>query len=236
MQHNPPVQVTVLLLAAGSGRRLGAAIPKQYLRVAGRTLIEHCLWSLSREPRIQAVQPVIAADDALFGELMRGRSYSFELLPPVAGGAERAISMARGLAALPPGCEWVAVHVAARPVPPADMLSRLFDAAKQYGAAVPGLMVADTVKEVDAAGRVVGTLDRGRLRAVQTPQVARRAWFAEAVVSGQALHVHTDDASLLEAAGFPVFVCEGDAANRKITTQADLEWLLQYLGEESHEL
>ncbi len=230
MQHNLPVQVTVLLLAAGSGRRLGAAIPKQYLRVAGRTLMEHCLLSLSREPRIRAVQPVIAADDGFFDELIRGRVYSFELLPPVTGGSERAISMARGLAALSPECAWVAVHDAARPVPPVGMLSRLFDAAKQHGAAVPGLMVADTVKEVDAAGMVVGTLDRGRLRAVQTPQVARRAWFAEAVATGQVLHAHTDDASLLEAAGFPVFVCEGDAANRKITTQADLEWLQQYLG------
>ncbi len=228
------MHVTVLLLAAGSGRRFGADTPKQYLRVAGRTLIEHCLLSLSREPRVQAVQPVISGNDMLFADVVRGQAYPFELLSPVSGGAERALSMARGLDRLPADCTWVAVHDAARPVPPVAMLTRLFDAAEAHGAAVPALTVMDTIKEVDAMGRVVATLDRHRLRAVQTPQVARKAWFDEAVDRlGQTLCAYTDDASLLEAAGFPVYICEGDAANRKITTPADFDWLQHYLDEEN---
>jgi len=228
------VHVTVLLLAAGSGRRFGTDTPKQYLRVAGLTLIEHCLLSLSREPRIQAVQPVIARDDVLFPDTVYGHVYPFELLPPVPGGAERALSMARGLAVLPADCAWVAVHDAARPVPPAPMLARLFDMAEAHGAAVPGVPVTDTVKEVDSTGRVVATLNRHRLCAVQTPQVVRRAWLDEAVSRhGRTLRGYTDDAALLEAAGFPVFICEGDVANRKITTSADLDWLRRHLEEES---
>lgn len=224
------MHVTVLLLAAGSGRRFGAGIPKQYLRVAGQTLLSHCLLSLSREPRIRAVQPVIARGDALFAEVMNGQHYAFDLLPPVTGGAERALSMAKGLAALPEDSEWVAVHDVARPVPPAPMLARLFDTALQHGAAVPALPVTDTVKKVDASGRVLVTLDRHQLRAIQTPQVARKVWFDRAVNDKQQdLHTHTDDASLLEAAGFSVFVCAGDAANRKITTAEDMDWLQHHI-------
>jgi len=225
------MHVTVLLLAAGSGRRFGTEIPKQYLRVAGRTLLAHCLLSLSQEPRVRAVQPVIADGDAFFAESLNEECLTFELLPPVTGGAERAISMCRGLAVLPEGTEWVAVHDVARPAPPASMLTRLFDAAGRYGAAVPGLPVTDTIKQVDRQGMVQQTLERQALRAIQTPQVAKKAWFDQAVaVQGERLHVHTDDASMLEAAGFPVHVCPGDVRNRKITTPEDLDWLRQMEG------
>ena len=224
------MKVTVLLLAAGSGRRLGSETPKQYLRVGGETLLEHCLLSLSREPRIDAVQPVIAEDDAYFSTCIEGHDFPFSLLPAVTGGAERALSMAKGLAFLPGDTEWVAVHDVARPVPPADMLTRLFDAALRHGAAVPALPVTDTIKQVDAEGRVLATLDRHQLRAVQTPQVARRQWYDRAVKQlQQDLHAHTDDASLLEAVGYPVFVCSGSTANRKITTSEDMDWLHHHI-------
>jgi len=224
------MRVTVLLLAAGSGRRLGSETPKQYLRVAGETLLVHCLRSLSREPRIDAVQPVIAEGDAFFSTCIEGHDFPFSLLPAVTGGAERALSMANGLAVLPGDTEWVAVHDVARPVPPADMLTRLFDVAAQHGAAIPALPVTDTIKQVDAEGRVLATLDRHQLRAVQTPQVAKKEWYDRAVDQLQRdLHTHTDDASLLEAAGYPVFVCVGDAANRKITTPEDMDWLQQHI-------
>jgi len=220
------MRVTVLLLAAGSGKRLGSELPKQYLHVAGAPIIRHTLNSLAAEPRIVAVQPVIAEGDGWFAEAVAGHSYPFELRTPVVGGAERAISMANGLAALPEECEWVAVHDAARPLPSAALLADLFAAALHCGAAVPGLAVTDTIKRVDGEGRILETLVRSELRAVQTPQMARKRWLLEAMELQQGrLHLFTDDVSLLEAAGFPVQVSRGEAANRKITTCEDLAWL-----------
>jgi len=226
------MRVTVLFLAAGRGRRFGGDTPKQYRRVGGLPLVTIALRSLAREPRIHAVQPVLARGDAMFAECVRGERFPFTLLPPVEGGEERAISMARGLAALPENVEWVAVQDAARPVPSPRLLCDVLDAALAHGAAVPGVPVHDTIKRVDAHGRVVQTLERASLRAVQTPQVARRAWLEEAVRAERArLGRHTDDASLLEAAGFPVWVSRGDVNNRKVTTPEDMAWLERWLRE-----
>jgi len=224
------MQVTVLFLAAGSGRRFGGEISKQYQRVNHIPLVVIALNSLAREARISAVQPVLAKHDEYFFECLDKESFPFDVLPSVTGGSERAISMANGIAALSGNVEWVAVQDAARPVPSPKVLADVLDAAQQHGAAVPGLPVHDTIKRVDDDGRVLQTLDRHALRAVQTPQVARREWFVTAIESEkERMHLHTDDASMLEAAGFPVFVSPGDANNRKITTQEDMAWLQHYL-------
>ncbi|RMH51880.1 MAG: 2-C-methyl-D-erythritol 4-phosphate cytidylyltransferase [Zetaproteobacteria bacterium] len=223
--------VAVLLLAAGSGRRIGGPVPKQYLDVAGRALLCHTITSLRREPRIRWIQPVIAeGDEARFAAAVATLPQE-GLLPPVHGGRERACSMAAGLKALPGEAGLVAVHDAARPLPPVEMLSALFDCAAAHGAAVPGLPVTDTIKLIDDTGVVVQTPPRARLRAVQTPQVARRDWLAAAIAqAGDALAGFTDDAALLEAAGYPVRITPGAPENRKITTAEDLRWLKEQLG------
>jgi len=220
------MKTAVLLLAAGSGSRFGGAVPKQYVRVHGKALILHTLAHLALEPRISLVQPVIARGDACFAKLIKDHHFPFDVLPAVTGGEERSMSMQRGLAALPQDIELVAVHDAARPLPSQALLTDVLDVAERFGAAVPGLPVFDTIKRVDADGKVLDTPDRHSLRAVQTPQAARRDWFEQALQwEAGRLHVHTDDASLLEAAGFDVHVSRGDARNRKITTAADLLWL-----------
>jgi len=220
----------VLLLAAGSGSRFGGTIPKQYVEVAGKAIVLHTLEHLALESRITLVQPVISSGDAYFPELVHEHDFPFDLLPPVAGGAERSMSMQRGLAALPPDIELVAVHDAARPLPSQALLSDVLDLAERFGAAIPGLPVHDTIKRVDANGKVIETPARQQLRAVQTPQVARRDWFEQALaLEAERLHLHSDDASLLEAAGFDVYISRGDVDNRKITTQADLAWLQSVL-------
>ena len=219
------MNVGVLLLAAGQGRRLGGELPKQYQMVEGRPLLAWALESLAAEPRFRVVQPVIAAGDRHYAEAVAGHAFPFVLLPAVSGGAERADSMRCGLAALPDDVAWVAVHDAARPIPSPALLGRVLDAAAAHGAAVPGLAVHDTIKQVDAEGRVVATLERAALRAVQTPQVARRSWLEQALAAVDAGMTWTDDASLLEATGFPVHVSDGEEGNRKITTAEDLAWL-----------
>ncbi|MDX8413016.1 MAG: 2-C-methyl-D-erythritol 4-phosphate cytidylyltransferase [Mariprofundales bacterium] len=223
--------IAVLLLAAGSGRRFGGDIPKQYQEVNGVPLLLHTLLSLQEEARICWLQPVIGAGDHLrFSAAVADNSFDFNILPPVIGGSERALSMALGLQSLPPEVTMVAVHDAARPLPSARLLRLLFDAAEAHGAAVPGLAVTDTIKEVDEHGVVVRTLDRHRLRAVQTPQVARREWFEQAIAhAGDRLADFTDDVSLLESVPFPVHITLGEARNRKITTVADLRWMEEEL-------
>jgi 2-C-methyl-D-erythritol 4-phosphate cytidylyltransferase len=222
--------IAVILLAGGRGSRFGGDIPKQYCTVAGKPLICHTLQALAAEPRIQLVQPVIAADDCWFSDCVAERDDPFTLLPPVHGGAERALSMQAGLAALPDAVNVVAIHDAARATPSAALLHAVFDAALQHGAAIPGIAVHDTIKRVDANGKVLETLPRPSLMAVQTPQVMRRDWLQQAITQeSERLASHTDDASLLEAAGFDVYISQGHRNNRKITTPADLIWLRDYL-------
>lgn len=226
------MQVGVLFLAAGSGRRFGGDIPKQYQCIHGISLVELGLRHLAAEPRITWLQPVLAEGDTRFAACLAAQKLPYTVLPPVNGGAERAISMRCGLAALPAECQWVAVQDAARPIPSPRLLKHVLDAALLHGAAIPGMDVFDTIKQVDEQGRVVATLNRSSLRAVQTPQVARRANLEAALkrFSGE-LERFTDDASLLEAAGFPVFVSTGEASNRKITTLQDMDWLRRHWEE-----
>jgi len=224
------MKIGVLLLAAGSGSRFGGPVPKQYVDVSGRALLLHTLEHLAAAPAIALVQPVVSEGDYRFAELVDGLSFPFQLLKPVAGGAARSLSMQQGLMALPHDIDLVAVHDAARPLPSAGLLADVFAMAAQHGAAVPGVPVNDTIKRVDEHGRVLETPARESLRAVQTPQVARRAWFEQAIrLESENLYQHTDDASLLEAAGFDVFVSRGDVNNRKITTAEDLIWLEAHL-------
>ncbi len=224
------MDIGVLLLAAGSGSRFGGSIPKQYVQVCGKPLLMHTLEHLALELRITVVQPVIADGDEYFSHTVAGLSFPFDLRPPVCGGTARSISMMRGLQALPDHIDLVAVHDAARPLPSVALLADVFDTAEQFGAAVPGVPVTDTIKRIDEQGKVIDTPERSYLRAVQTPQVARRDWFDQAIIREvERLHQHTDDASLLEAAGFPVHISKGDTLNRKITTAEDMLWLQQQL-------
>jgi len=224
------MKLGVLLLAAGSGKRFGSVIPKQYLEVAGKPLMIHTLESLNQSKHIAVVQPVIGDRDLWYRDTVAGYAWDFTLLQPVVGGAERSISMQRGLAALPDDIDMVAVHDAARALPSQTLLDDVFQAAYKYGAAVPGLPVHDTIKRIDADGKVLETPDRSSLVAVQTPQVAKRLWFESALVKEKdRLHLHTDDASVLEAAGFDVYISQGDVNNRKVTTKQDMLWLQEHL-------
>jgi len=224
------MKIGVLLLAAGSGKRFGSAIPKQYLEVAGKPLILHTLESLNQSTQIAVVQPVIGDKDIWYADAVAGYDWNFELLQPVVGGAERSMSMQKGLAALPEAIDMVAVHDAARAMPCKALLDDVFTVGEKHGAAVPGLAVHDTIKRINADGKVLETPDRKSLMAVQTPQVARRDWFEQALIQEKDnLHLHTDDASVLEAAGFDVYISQGDVNNRKVTTQADMLWLEEQL-------
>ncbi|HEX3623560.1 MAG TPA: 2-C-methyl-D-erythritol 4-phosphate cytidylyltransferase [Acidimicrobiales bacterium] len=200
--------VWAIVVAAGSGSRFGGA--KQFMELEGRRVVD---WAVAACRAVADGGVVLVVPGAHVGD----GTFATDVV--VAGGATRSASVRAGLDAVPQDADVIVVHDGARPfASPA-----LFDAvvaAVRDGAdgAVPGLALADTVKRV-AGGRVVETLDRGELVAVQTPQAfaagaLRRAHAAAADA--------TDDAALVEAAGGRVVVVGGDPANTKITVRSDL--------------
>jgi 2-C-methyl-D-erythritol 4-phosphate cytidylyltransferase len=197
--------VWAIVVAGGGGRRFGG--PKQFEDLHGRRVLD---WSLAAAAAAcDGVVPVVPAD-RLADEPAPGA---------VAGGATRSGSVRAGLAAVPGDAEIVVVHDAARPLAGAELFRRAVAAVRAGAdAAVPGVPVADTVKRVED-GRVVETVDRSRLVAVQTPQAFRAAALRRAHAGDPEA---TDDAGLVEAMGGTVAVVEGDPRNFKLTSPDDL--------------
>ncbi|KGN36597.1 2-C-methyl-D-erythritol 4-phosphate cytidylyltransferase [Knoellia subterranea] len=220
--------VGVILVAAGSGTRLRAAQPKAFVRVAGHTLLEHAVaraFEAADTTQIVVVAPASHLVEA--GALASAHPRAADVTV-VAGGAERTHSVAAGLAALHDDIGVVLVHDAARCLAPAGLFDRLVEAVRTgHDAVVPGLAVADTIKQVDASGQVVATPDRSTLRAIQTPQAFTRHVLADAHASGVEA---TDDAALVERLGTTVLVVDGDELAFKVTTPTDLERAERILG------
>lgn len=212
--------VAAIVVAAGRGTRAGGEKPKQYRHLHGVPVIRRSLGLFCEHPEVSLVQPVIHPEDA---ERFAAAAQGLNLLPSVAGGATRQVSVRAGLEALAgQAADIVLVHDAARPFASRDLVARAIASAVATGAAVPGLPLADTVKVIEA-GRVVETLDRARLRTVQTPQAFR---FADLLAAHRAAAKAgktdlLDDAAVAEWAGMPVDIFEGEASNVKLTTAED---------------
>jgi 2-C-methyl-D-erythritol 4-phosphate cytidylyltransferase len=217
------MRAAALVLAAGRGERLGAALPKAFLELGGRPLVLRAVEVLAACPALHLVVPVVAPSElGRFAALPRDFAGAEKLAAAVAGGAERQDSMRAGLAALPPEIELVAVHDAARPLVRALDVERVVSAAARSGAALLAVPVRDTLKRVER-GRVAETLSRTACWAAQTPQVFRVELLREALAKAEAEgFVASDDAQLVERLGVPVEVVEGDPGNLKITWLADL--------------
>ncbi|WP_343929708.1 2-C-methyl-D-erythritol 4-phosphate cytidylyltransferase [Tsukamurella strandjordii] len=216
--------VVALVPAAGQGTRLGLNRPKAFVELRGRALLSWAVDGLFESGAVDEVVVMVPTD-----MLSDARA----LVPSarvVIGGAERTDSVRAGLA-VAGAHDLVLVHDAARPLTPPAMIGRVVQALRAGASAViPVLPVADTVKQVDADGAVVATVDRARLRAVQTPQgfttEALRAAY-EAAPNELA----TDDAGLVERAGGTVLTVPGDPLAMKITTAFDLR-VAQALAQE----
>ena len=204
-----------LVVAAGSGERLGAGRPKAFVLLAGRPLID---WSLDAL-RAAGVDDIVVAAP-------RGPHVASWGPPPgvvvVGGGATRSASVRAALAAAPPA-EEVVVHDAARPLVTPEHFIATLGALVLADCAIAAARVSDTIKEVGEDGVVTATLDRTRLWAVQTPQAFRREALERALDVDDAVVARaTDDAWLVERAGGRVRVVESTPANLKVTTAHDL--------------
>jgi 2-C-methyl-D-erythritol 4-phosphate cytidylyltransferase len=214
---NDQLIVAAIFVAAGDGRRLGADVPKAFVDIAGRTILEHAVARFIEHPRIG---PIVIAAPATAVEQARG------LVPDavvVAGGSTRQQSVALALAAVPADVDLVLVHDAARAFVPAEVITRVIEALETGAdAAVPTLPVSDTIRSADPATGDLGDLvDRSRLMAMQTPQGFRREVLMKAHATGEG-RAATDDAALVEALGRRVLAVRGDERAFKITVPLDL--------------
>lgn len=216
-------RVWAVVPAAGKGARMGADVPKQYLHLAGKSVLEHTLGLLTNQPEISRVIVAVAADDELWGGVHASLAKPVSV---VTGGAERCHSVLAGITALEDAADddWVMVHDAARPCLRAGDIERMVG--ELAGHPVGGILAApvrDTLKRGNARGDIVATVDRNELWHALTPQMFRigvlRKSLAGALEQG---HMVTDEAQAIEAAGLVPRIVEGHGDNLKITHPADL--------------
>ncbi len=222
---------TAIVLAAGEGRRMGAARSKSYLEVAGRPLVLRALDGIFSSPRIAGVVLVVGVADLDRCEALLRADPALKDRPWVlqTGGATRQESARRGLERITGAADLVAIHDAARPFASPDLIARCIDAAAAHGAAVPGLPARDTIKIVSAERWIESTPERNRLWEIQTPQVFARALITAAHAQAAQDGIEcTDDAMVVERFGKAVFVVDGETTNIKITVPEDV-WFAEAL-------
>jgi 2-C-methyl-D-erythritol 4-phosphate cytidylyltransferase/2-C-methyl-D-erythritol 2,4-cyclodiphosphate synthase len=221
----------IVVVAAGSGTRLGGVEPKAFVALRGVPILERALRGVFES--VEPAQVVVVAPES---HLKAARTIAARVagaasasVSVVAGGATRQASVAAGLAALSTDVDTVLVHDAARALAPSALIDRVARAVRTTGAGViPALPVTDTIKRVGQDAAVLGTVDRSDLVHVQTPQGFPRAELAAAYAN--ATEEHTDDAALFAAHGGRVSVVEGEARAFKITTAWDLRRAENVLG------
>jgi len=210
----------VVVAAAGRGTRMGGR-RKPFLDLAGEPVLLRALRPFLLQPSVEAIAVTLPA-----GEVAAPPAWLRSLDPRillVPGGLERGDSVRAALARLPAELDVILVHDAARPLISVALVERAITAAARGLSVVVAVPVTDTIKEVDADGRIVGTPDRRRLWAAQTPQAFPAALLRAAYQRAQQEGISaTDDAALVAACGGTIVVLEGEPANLKITTETDL--------------
>lgn len=211
-------RIAVIVVAGGSGTRMGSSLPKQFLPLGGVPVLMHTLRRFSDALADCRIVLVLPENHVAYWDRLC-REHDFPVPHTVCtGGKTRFDSVRNGLACAG-DVELVAVHDGVRPLVDPALIFRTVDAARKYGAAIPVVTPVDSLREVNgAASRIV---DRSRYRMVQTPQVFR-ADLLRCAYERPCDPAFTDDASVVEAYGAPVCLCEGSYSNIKITTPVDL--------------
>ncbi|WP_273370591.1 IspD/TarI family cytidylyltransferase [Alistipes megaguti] len=229
-------RIGVIIVAGGSGRRMGGSIPKQFRLLGGQPVLARTIGNFAAAWPGAEIVVVLPESHIAFWKDFAAR---FEVArhQVVAGGAERFDSVRCGLSALRSDPDLIAVQDGVRPLGSVEMIRRVAQTALRYGAAIPVVEPADSFREVEAAETATNPtspanansnsedprshpLDRSRLRIVQTPQIFR-SWLLREAYAQSYRREFTDDASVVEAAGYPVSLARGERSNLKLTTPED---------------
>jgi 2-C-methyl-D-erythritol 4-phosphate cytidylyltransferase len=211
-------KIGAIVVAAGKSERMGG-VEKIFARVSGKPLLAHTIEVFQRSPVIDCIVIVLAKDKVSDGLDLAKKYHWTKVIAVCAGGARRQDSVSEGLKQLGK-VDWVLIHDGARPCVTQDIIEQGLEQAKDTGAAIPAMPVADTIKIVSSDSYVKDTPPRDKLWAVQTPQVFRFDIISEA--HRKAKSNVTDDASMVESLGHKVKVFRGAYTNIKVTTPEDL--------------
>jgi len=213
--------ISVVIPASGAGSRFGASVPKQFLDLKGKQILQRTIQAFEQ---MEIVGTIVVAVPLGYAQTVKDYGFS-KVKHIVEGGESRAASVFSALRALPATTEIVLVHDGVRPFVTEDIVIAVVDAARNYGAAVACCPVTDTIKKVDSARQITETPNRSDLWQAQTPQGFTYEMITKAyewaVKEGLLSHV-TDDSALVERLGKPVFVVESNRKNIKITTAEDM--------------
>lgn len=217
--EKPPVLAAVVL-AAGSSARMGGE-DKQKMTLGGIPVLARTLLAFQQCASVTKIVVVTRPESMVFVQDIC-REWSIDKVGEiVAGGSTRRDSSLAGVKAVGE-CDYIAIHDGARPLVTPDLITRVFAAAQQHKAAIPGVAVSDTIKRVDKRMAHGDLPPRDELVAVQTPQIFDAALIRGALASVDDAVEYTDDAAAVEAMGMSVFVTDGDERNIKITRPSDL--------------
>ncbi len=215
--------ISVIIPAAGQGKRFGAGTNKAFVSLAGKTILERTVAAFSDLPEVSEIIIVIAPDE--LDEIKRQVKFypRQDIIKAVAGGSERQYSVENALAAIRDDAEIVLIHDGARPLISRRVIHQVIKAVRDNSAAIVAVPVKDTIKVVDSGGFVTSTPVRSELWAVQTPQGFKRSLLIQAYKKAREENfLGTDDSSLVERLGIPVKIVPGEYENIKITTPEDL--------------
>lgn len=219
----------VIIPAAGQSSRFGDSRRKKpFIELKGRPVWVRAVEVFANRDDVKQLLIVVSPEDIDFFKEKFQANLAFMAIEIVPGGRQRADSVKNALARVRADIDYVAVHDAARPLIVKQWIDRIFAAAEQYGAAIPAVPIASTIKRVEN-GRIVETVPREKLWAAQTPQVFKRQLLLDAYSRWDGSEA-TDEANLVERMGQPVTIVEGSPMNIKITTQEDFKMAEALLG------
>ena len=215
-------KVVVIIVAGGKGTRMGSDLPKQYMTIAGKTILDTTLYKFERSNEIDEIVLVVNNEDLEYVSTEITSSYE-KITKVVAGGKTRTESVLEGIKVVPDNCDILLIHDGVRPFVSYKLISTCVENACNHKACIPVIDTVDTIKEVSQDGFVNKTFERKTLKSVQTPQafdfdIIRECYF-NAITEDVSF---TDDASVVEHYGYKVKTIDGLARNIKITTQLDL--------------
>ena len=224
LKKAPPVPVcTAIIVAAGSGARMGTETKKQFLYILDKPVLAHTIEAIESCELVRDIIIVTASEDIITVKEIIDEIESEKVSEIVSGGEKRAVSVSLGLKAVKNDSDIVLIHDGVRPVLTSDLIERVISDASEYGAAALGVLVKDTMKTVDNSGFIDKTLNRAELVAIQTPQCFKTEIIKKAYENFD--ENATDDCALVESLGVKIKITEGSYSNLKLTTIEDLKIL-----------